>query len=157
MVELHTHKEKLIKSGVTEFIFGSKSEFDDLCYQIVSKLKEKYPNIIRIFLHLPSETGITTLEEKIRLENALCKQLHKKIDLAVFEKSILSKKSISANKNAYIARNYEMIDMCDLCIFYYNKNYSLSNKENKTKSGTAYVFQYATRKKKGIINTYNFK
>ena len=40
----------------------------------------------------------------------------KKIDLAVFEKSILSKKSISANKKAYIARNYEMIDMCDLCI-----------------------------------------
>lgn len=70
--------EKLIKSGVTEFIFGSKSEFDDLSYQIVSKLKEKYPNIIRIFLYLPSETGITILEEKIRLENALCKQLHKK-------------------------------------------------------------------------------
>ena len=152
--------EKLILEGITEFIFGSNSEFDDLCYQLVSKLKEKYPHIVRIFVHLSSESGITSLEEKIRIENTLYKLCQKKINLCIYEKSILSQKSISANKNAYIARNYEMIDMSDLCVFYYNENcYSETkalNQAYKTKSGTGYAFLYAKQKKKNFINTFNY-
>ena len=38
--------EDLIQnSNVDTFLFGSRSEFNDLCYEIVSFLKEKYPNI----------------------------------------------------------------------------------------------------------------
>lgn len=37
--------KKLIKNGVDTFYFGSKSEFDDYCYDVVSELKETHSNI----------------------------------------------------------------------------------------------------------------
>ena len=43
--------EDLIKNkGVNIFLFGSKSQFDDLCHNIVTELKEKYPHIKRIYV-----------------------------------------------------------------------------------------------------------
>ena len=42
---LYEEIEKLITvDGIDTFLFGSKSQFDDLCYKIVSALKEKYPD-----------------------------------------------------------------------------------------------------------------
>ncbi len=38
----------LIENGTTNFIFGDHSAFDSLCYELVSELKEKYPEIGRI-------------------------------------------------------------------------------------------------------------
>ena len=40
----------LIKNGVTTFYFGSMSEFDNLCWEIVTQLKEKYPQLRRIYV-----------------------------------------------------------------------------------------------------------
>ena len=38
----------LIETGTVNFIFGDHSAFDDLCYELVTELKEKYPEIKRI-------------------------------------------------------------------------------------------------------------
>ena len=46
---LYEEIEKLITvDGIVTFLFGSKSQFDNLCYKIVTELKSKYPDIRRI-------------------------------------------------------------------------------------------------------------
>ncbi len=40
----------IVHENVTTFFFGSKSRFDDLCHKTVSGLKEKYPNIKRVYI-----------------------------------------------------------------------------------------------------------
>ena len=39
----------IVNEKVDTFLFGSKSQFDDLCHKIVTDLKEKYPHIKRIY------------------------------------------------------------------------------------------------------------
>ncbi len=46
---LSTTIEKLIADGYGYFYFGGFGMFDDLCWQIVTKLKDKYPFIKRIY------------------------------------------------------------------------------------------------------------
>ena len=40
----------ILYKNVDTFLFGSKSAFDTLCYNTVSKLKERYPHIKRIYV-----------------------------------------------------------------------------------------------------------
>ncbi len=43
--------EKLIvENSVDTFLFGSKSDFNDICLEIVTELKEKYPHTKRIYV-----------------------------------------------------------------------------------------------------------
>ena len=39
-----------MQKGVSTFLFGSKSEFDDLSWEVVTKLKETNPYIKRIYV-----------------------------------------------------------------------------------------------------------
>lgn len=120
----------LIDNGATNFNFGSHSQFDDLCYKIVSDLQKQYPSIKRVHYCVAYENytnaGITNLyEEEIDCESAM-----------------------NAGKNSYLIRNQIMIDNSDICIFYYDKNY----RPPQNKSGTAIAFQYAKNKNKIAIN-----
>ena len=45
-----TSETLILKEKVDTFLFGSKSRFNDLCYEIVTEIKEKYPNIKRIYV-----------------------------------------------------------------------------------------------------------
>ena len=38
----------LLEQGVATFLFGDHSEFNTLCYKVVSELREVYPQIRRI-------------------------------------------------------------------------------------------------------------
>ena len=43
--------EKLIVENLVDtFLFGSKSRFNNLCQEIVTDIKEKYPHIKRVYL-----------------------------------------------------------------------------------------------------------
>ena len=120
---------KLIEDGVTNFIFGSHSQFDDLCYQIVSEQRKQCPQIKRIHYCTAyenySNAGLNLYEQEIDCESA-----------------------IKAGRNSYLIRNQAMIDNSDICVFYYDKNYQPHNR----KSGTVIAFQYAEHKNKKIIN-----
>lgn len=53
--ELKINLSKTIKKLITEnkvdtFLFGSKSQFNNLCWEIVTQLKEKYPQLRRIYV-----------------------------------------------------------------------------------------------------------
>ncbi len=133
----------LINIGATTFLFGSKSEFNDLSWEIVTKLKETYPFIKRVYVRSAYQY-IDNIYEKYLLES--------------YEKTYFPPAVEKANKCSYIKRNYEMIDSSSFCVFYYNKNYTPPLQNNKMllfkNSGTRLAYNYAVKKKKTIINLY---
>ncbi len=143
---LHGEIESLILNGkVHTFLFGSKSRFDDLCYEIVSKLKEKYPYLKRIY---------------VRAEFPDINEKYTEYLLGKYEETYFPDKVRGAGKASYIERNFEMIKNSTYCICYYDKNYTVPRKntkatnltESQTKSGTAIAYNYAVKKSKIIIN-----
>lgn len=152
----------LISNGADTFLFGSRSEFDSLCWEAVTILKEKYPQIKRVCYTAPHEVAFTSKAEREQCEQFFSQMVKHEVHYADYEEAVNSQKAIKANKNAYIMRNQEMIDASDVCVFYYDKDYKppIRKSTNKflpdyqPKSGTAIAFAYAEQKKKRIINLY---
>ncbi len=125
--------EKLIlQNGVDTFIFGSKSRFNSLCYEQVSKLKRKYPFIKRIYA---------------RAEFLQIDETYKKYLLEHYEDTYCPPKVMGAGKAAYIERNRDMINKSRFCIVYFEENYA----PKKRKSGTKAALEYAIRQNKKIF------
>lgn len=142
--ELTAVIEQLIANGVTTFNFGSHSQFDNLCYDIVSQQRKQCPHIQRVHYCIAYEN----------YTNAGCNDL--------YEQEIDCVAALNAAKNAYIVRNQAMIDHSDICVFYYNQNYLPPQRKNskrdltayQPRSGTARAWQYAQSKNKNIINLW---
>ncbi len=124
---------KLIDQGADTFLFGSKSEFDSLCYEIVSDFKRSNPRLQRIY---------------VRAEYEFINDDYTSYLLERFESTFFPKEVSNAGRAAYIKRNQVMIDLCDLAVIYYNENYSPS----KSHSGTARAVEYLLKRKKHFIN-----
>ncbi len=124
------------KENVTQFLFGSKSDFVDFCYSVVSGLKENYPFLIRVYVR--AEYPIVNVN--------YCKYLKNLYEDTYF----YNNKSIT-HKNDYIKRNQTMIEKSDICMFYFNKNYI---PKTKTRSGTGIAYNYAVKKGKKIVNVF---
>lgn len=138
----------LINKGATTFVFGSKSEFNDLSWEVVTALKSKYPFIKRVYVRSACP-HIDEVYEKYLLES--------------YEETYFPAKLKNAGKCSYVERNFEMIDISQYCVFYYNENYIPQlNQQHKDKmllpskrnSGTKIAYNYAERKNKTIINLY---
>lgn len=126
--------EKLIvDENIDTFLFGSKSRFDDLCYELVTQIKEKYPHIKRVYVR-SMYPYIEDDYEAFLLED--------------FEDTYFPEKIAGAGKASYVERNYEMIDKSRFCIFYYDEQIAPTTR----KSGTKVAFNYAVKKGKQIIN-----
>ena len=124
---------KLIAQGSDTFLFGSRSEFDSLCHEIVSEFKRNNPQLKRVY---------------VRAEYEFISDDYTAFLLERFESTFFPKEVSNAGKAAYIKRNQVMIDLCDLAVIYYDKNYSPA----KTHSGTARAVEYLLQKKKQYIN-----
>ncbi len=125
--------EKLIvDNAVDTFLFGSKSNFNSLCYDLVTEIKEKYPQIKRIFVRA----------EYPEINDSYIEYLHKYYEDTYYPSSVMG-----AGKAAYVKRNCEMIDKSDFCIFYYNEDAL----PEKRKSGTKIALDYAVTKKKKVF------
>ena len=139
---------QLIDKGVTTFLFGSKSGFDSLSWEIVTMLKEKYSFIKRVY---------------VRAEFQYISKSYEDYLLKSYEETYFPQKLERAGRYSYVERNYEMIDNSTFCVFYYNENYvapiRISPKHklaliSKRNSGTKIAYNYAIKKKKTIINLY---
>ena len=84
--------ENLIENKKADtFLFGSKSNFDDLCYDVVTLLKQqKYPHIKRIY---------------VRAEFPYINDDYKAFLLQSYEDTYYPEKMINAGKAAYVERN----------------------------------------------------
>ncbi len=147
--ELYDVTQKLIvEEEIDTFLFGSKSHFNDLCYQTVSKLKEKYPHIRRIY---------------VRAQFPYIDEDYKEYLLRRYEETYYPEKILRAGRLAYVERNFEMINKSKFCVIYFNENYVPAIRErkqknpldNKSKSGTRIAYDYALKKQKVIINIFD--
>lgn len=156
---------RLVSDGADTFLFGSRSDFDNLCWQVVTELQEQYPNIKRVSYNTPHETAFTSIEERQQFEQIYSRLFGSDVRLKDYESAVISQRSINATKDTYIMRNQDMIDNSDVCVFYYNKDYlpprRKQSKRNvldyQPRSGTAVAYTYAIQKKKTIINLFDYK
>lgn len=125
-------KRLITEESVDTFLFGSKSQFDDLCWDIVTEIKKKYSHIKRIF---------------VRAEYPYIDESYKAYLLECYEDTYFPKAVLGAGKASYVKRNCEMIDNSRFCIVYYKEDYTPKGR----KSGTKIALDYAEKKKKTII------
>ena len=125
--------EKLIvDENVDMFLFGSKSRFNSLCYELVTGLKEKYPYIKRIY---------------VRAEFPVINDDYKTYLLEIYEDTYYPENIKRSGRAAYVERNYEMINHSRFCIVYYDKDQTPTTR----KSGTKIALDYAIKKKRSIF------
>ena len=122
----------IVEQGYAIFLFGGFGEFDELCYNIVSHLKEKYPKLQRIYcVH----------DEKYLLERKHPVYLR----TTDYEEFIYLPLSFDYWYTRIYYRNCEMIERSDYIIFY---------TENRKNSGANKALEYAKRHKKEYANLF---
>ncbi|MBE5732609.1 MAG: hypothetical protein E7353_06170 [Clostridiales bacterium] len=137
--------------GVKRFLFGSKSDFNTLCYEIILCAKSRYSFIESVVYTCKNEAFIDNASKE-EIEIAY-KTVGVKDRILSFDKEVEFRDKYVSGKSAYIQRNYAMIDDSDYCLFYYNSNYHPQNSTGKTtNSGTALSYQHALKNSKIIIN-----
>ncbi len=84
--------ENLIgEKQVDTFLFGSKSQFNSLCQEIVTEIKEKYPHIKRVY---------------VRAEYPYISEYYKNYLLVSYEDTYYPEKIMNLGRASYIERNY---------------------------------------------------
>ena len=125
--------ERLITDeGVDTFLFGSKSRFNDLCLEIVTRMKHTYPHIKRIY---------------VRAEFPIINESYEDYLLEKYEFTYYPAKIYGSGKAAYVERNFEMINESRFCIVYYDEE----NAPTTRKSGTKTALDYAIKLNRQII------
>ncbi len=143
---IYNNAEKFITNeNVYVFLFGSRSQFNDLCYDVVTKLKEKYSHIQRIY---------------VRAEYPYINDDYKSYLLESYEDTYFPEKSVNAGRASYVERNQEIINKSSFCIVYYDESYLPPRRKNskrdlldyQPKSGTKIAYDYALKKGSEITN-----
>lgn len=156
-------EDLIINKGVNLFLFGSRSQFNDFCHMIVSKLKEKYKNVKRVCYTCKSE--VCVLEKSRKELDKKCSNLfNSEIHFLGYEEEYEHKTKYSSYKGYYVERNQAMIKNSYYCVFYYNEAYKpklrkRSKKdffEYQPKSGTKLAYEYAKKNNKVIINVFSY-
>ena len=152
--------DMLINKGVRIFNFGTRSVFNEICYQIISEVREKY-NLKLVCYVCKSEMAFTKQTERLRV---VCAELnHINVEeIPLYDEEKRPEVTFNSGKNSYLERNKVMIDESDFCLFYYNEEY-LPNRRKRykralstyqPKSGTRLAYEYAV-KRKGKENIFN--
>ena len=70
-------EDLIIYNNTETFLFGSKSDFDELCREVVTRLKQKYPHIRRVYVRaehpkISEDYRAYLAERKTTLTKQLC-------------------------------------------------------------------------------------
>ncbi len=134
---LNTVKELIINEKADIFLFGSRSDFNNLCYDTVTKLKETYQYIKRVY---------------VRAEYEFINYSYKEYLLTFYEDTFYPAQVHGAGKLSYIKRNCVLVDESDILVTYCDMGYK---PKTGTKSGTKMAVDYALRTGKRIINLFD--
>ena len=134
----NTIENLIVNEGIDTFLFGSKSRFDSLCYELVSEAKKRHPHIKRIY---------------VRAEYPVISDEFRSYLLKEYEDTFFPESVKGANRLAYIKRNREMVNRSRFCIVYYDEAVS----PRMRKSGTEMAIKYARNKGKIIYRFSNDK
>lgn len=136
------------EKGISVFLFGDNSKFNDFMFEILKDVKNDYKHIKLIYVR-------ATLPYIKEREYNLLKEFY---DDTYYPKSVEG-----SGKNCFVKRNFHMIDKSDICLFFYDANYevtgrymntSVSKRINKN-SGTKIAYEYALKKRKEIVNLFS--
>lgn len=126
----------LIKNEAADtFLFGSRSEFNSLCYDVVTDLRDTFLHIRRVF---------------VRGEYEVISRSYQTYLLKFYEETFYPPEVHGAGALSYVKRNQVMVDQCDTLIVYCDEQY----RPQKANSGTKLAVDYANRKHKRIINLF---
>lgn len=125
-------EELIVNENTDTFLFGSKSRFNSICYELVTKKQEKRPHIKRVYVRAEFPDISGDYREYL-LEN--------------YEETYFPAAARGAGRAVYVKRNCEMIEKSDICVFCLNESGAPKNR----KSGTEIAFNYALKRKKQII------
>lgn len=127
-----TIEDLIVNEKVETFLFGSKSRFNSLCLETVTKLKEKYPKVKRVY---------------VRAQYPFIDDSYREYLLNFYDETYYPE-NVRGSKAVYVERNREMIKQSRFCVFYYNE----LNAPEMRKSGTKIALDFAVRQGKKIIN-----
>ena len=134
--------------SVQVFLFGSASDFNNLCHEAVTQIKIQYPSIKRVY---------------VRSHFSYVSQSYIDYLLKSYEDTYIPQRVEIASIASYVERNQEMINSSDFCVFYYDKDYAPPMRKHsrhslyyQPKSGTRLAYEYAIQKKKNVINLFDF-
>ncbi len=127
-------EQLIINDSADTFLFGSRSEYNDLCYDVVTELMKTHIHIKRVFVRGEYEN----------IDNSYREYL-----LTIYEETFFAPCAHGAGALSYIKRNRAMIDMCEVLVVYCDESYT---PKSGTKSGTKIAIDYARAKKKRVIN-----
>lgn len=152
--------ERLItEEGVTYFLFGSRSDFDSICHDVVTELQEKYPHIQRVAYTCRHECA-TMKEDKAEEERIWSSILKRPVRIKDYDAEYEHPTKYTSGRASYVERNQAMITDSDFCVFYFDETYlpprrkygSSFLSDYQPKSGTAVAYKFAVQKKKEIVN-----
>lgn len=126
-------KSLIVECNVQTFYFGGFSTFDEVSYNIVSELKQNYPNIKRVFC-LYDPRHIRESKRPLWIKNQL------------YEEYIYLRLRFDWWYTRLYYRNLEIINRSDYVVVY---------AEEKEESGAYKALQYAIKKNKKIYNLFN--
>ena len=138
---------ELLSLGINRYLFGSRSEFNDICLSVVSELKKDNPDIVRVY---------------VRSQYPEINERYMKYLLEGYDETVFPKGMENAGRASYVERNEFMVDNSSVCVFYYDNTYQPHIRKAldchlpnlQPKSGTKSAFKYAVKKQKKIINVF---
>ncbi|MDE7216131.1 MAG: hypothetical protein K2O08_04925, partial [Clostridia bacterium] len=146
-----TLEKLIVEQGADEFLFVNHSQFESLCYDVVTRLKLRYQNIKRVYIGFPCE--------EIRKK-------HHRLLLSKYDRTEYPERLKRSGVMSIIRQNEAAVDMCDLLITYYDKNYktdfpyyekiniSYVSDGSQPQSETKITLNYAFRKDKDFVNLF---
>ncbi len=151
----------IFNKNVSCFLFGSKSEFNFICYSIINDLKLNSVKLQKVVYTCKHEQALLEIN-RTKFEKISKDILNDKYELMYFDKEVKHKTRENAGKSSYVQRNQAMINDSDYCLFFFNPEYlppkrkfsSKSASSYQPKSGTAIAYSYAKQKNKTIINVF---
>lgn len=123
----------IVEKGYNVFLFGGFGEFDELCHEIVSTYRKKYPTIKRVFC-VTDETFLLARKRPAYLRET------------DYEEFVYLPLTFDYWYTRIYYRNCEMIERSDFVIFY---------AEHRKNSGAYKALQYAKKRKKEYINIFD--
>lgn len=145
-------EDLITNNDVTIFNFGSKSNFNNICLELISELKKVHKPIKRIAYLCPNETAFKD-EDKVLWGKLLSQKLNKNVNILCVDQSKQFPYK-TPKKGVYISRNFFMIDNSDYCVFHFENNKKEQRNNllcSNSSSGTSIAYKYAIRKNKKII------
>lgn len=146
--------KNLVEDGTEIFMFGSKSEFRDVCFDIVTQFKVSNNNIKTV--GCPCNGELFYLQkDKYTQEMTIYNTLNKKINVQGFDEI----NQFNNEGLSYFDRNKNMIESSDFCVFYFKKEEHILPSKYKTRltklqsvNEENLVLDYAKKLNKQIIS-----